>query len=291
MSNLDLHMHSCFSDDGEFTPEEIIDMAISNNVKTISITDHNSVKSLERAVSYSKTKDINFIPGIEIDCTFNNKNLHLLGYNINYNNQCFYDLEKHILNQERLVAKEKVQKIKDFTKLNLDKNEVLRKSLNGVVTGELIAEILLEDLENRKSPILKPYIDGERSDMPFVNFYWDYFSQGKIAYVPINFINLKDAIKIIHETNGIAVLAHPGNNLKDNMDMIDSLISEGLDGIEVYSSYHTLDQIEYFYKKAIANDLILTCGSDFHGKTKPNISIGNFKYEPKDVSNIIPIEI
>lgn len=286
MSKLDLHMHSCFSDDGEFTPEEIIDMAISNNVKTISITDHNSIKALDRAVSYSRIKDINFIPGIEIDCTFNNKNLHLLGYNINYENQCFHDLEKYILNQERLVATEKIQKIKDFTKLNLDKNEVLRKSHNGVVTGELIAEILLEDLENRKSPILKPYIAGDRSDMPFVNFYWDYFSQGKIAYVPINFLQLKDGINMIHENKGIAILAHPGNNFKDNLDLIDDLISEELDGIEVYSSYHTLDQTEYFYKKALNNNLIITCGSDFHGKTKPNISIGNFKYEPTSVSNI-----
>ena len=54
MSKIDLHMHSCFSDDGEYTPEEIVDRAMKNNVEIISISDHNSVKAVERALNYSK---------------------------------------------------------------------------------------------------------------------------------------------------------------------------------------------------------------------------------------------
>ncbi|MDZ7543184.1 PHP domain-containing protein, partial [Clostridium perfringens] len=68
MSRIDLHMHTCFSD-GEFIPEEVIDRAIRNNVEIISISDHNSVKAIERALNYSKGKNIKVIPGIEIDCT------------------------------------------------------------------------------------------------------------------------------------------------------------------------------------------------------------------------------
>ncbi len=285
MSKIDLHMHSCFSDDGEFTPEEIIDRAIKNNVEIISISDHNSVRAVDRALSYSKNKNIKVIPGIEIDCTFNKRNLHLLGYNIDYKSKDFYNIEEDILNQEKRASKEKIRLIKEYTGLNILEDEVIKRSSNGVVTGELIAEILLEDSENRKSLILKPYLEGgNRSDMPYVNFYWDYFAQGKPAYVPIKFISLKEAIGLIHKNGGKAVIAHPGNNLKDNLNLIDNLIKEGIEGIEVFSSYHTKEQIEYFYTKAIKNNMIITCGSDFHGKTKPNIEIGKFKFEPKDIS-------
>lgn len=285
MSKIDLHMHSCFSDDGEFTPEEIIDRAMRNNVEIISISDHNSVKAVEGALNYSKYKDIKVIPGIEIDCTFNDINIHLLGYNINYKEKDFYNIEEDILNQERNASMEKIRLIKEHTGLNIFEEEVLKRSSNGVVTGELIAEVLLEDNENRKSTILKPYLEGgSRSDMPYVNFYWDYFAQGKPAYVPIKFISLKEAIKLIHKHGGQAIIAHPGNNLKENLDKIDELINEGIDGIEVFSSYHTKDQIDYFYNKALKNNMIITCGSDFHGKTKPNIEIGKFKFDPKDIS-------
>lgn len=285
MSKIDLHMHSCFSDDGEFTPEEIIDRAIKNNVEIISISDHNSVRAVDRALSYSKNKNIKVIPGIEIDCTFNKRNLHLLGYNIDYKSKDFYNIEEDILNQEKRASKEKIRLIKEYTGLNILEDEVIKRSSNGVVTGELIAEILLEDSENRKSLILKPYLEGgNRSDMPYVNFYWDYFAQGKPAYVPIKFISLKEAIGLIHKNGGKAVIAHPGNNLKDKLDLIDNLIEEGIEGIEVFSSYHTKEQIEYFYTKAIKNNMIITCGSDFHGKTKPNIEIGRFKFEPRDIS-------
>lgn len=285
MSKIDLHMHSCFSDDGEFTPEEIIDRAIKNNVEIISISDHNSVRAVDRALSYSKNKNIKVIPGIEIDCTFNKRNLHLLGYNIDYKSKDFYNIEEDIINQEKRASKEKIRLIKEYTGLNILEDEVIKRSSNGVVTGELIAEILLEDSENRKSLILKPYLEGgNRSDMPYVNFYWDYFAQGKPAYVPIKFISLKEAIGLIHKNGGKSVIAHPGNNLKDNLNLIDNLIKEGIEGIEVFSSYHTKEQIEYFYTKAIKNNMIITCGSDFHGKTKPNIEIGKFKFEPKDIS-------
>lgn len=285
MSKIDLHMHSCFSDDGEFTPEEIIDRAIKNNVEIISISDHNSVRAVDRALSYSKNKNIKVIPGIEIDCTFNKRNLHLLGYNIDYKSKGFYNIEEDILSQEKRASKEKIRLIKEYTNLNIFEDEVIKRSSNGVVTGELIAEILLEDSENRKSLILKPYLEGgNRSDMPYVNFYWDYFAQGKPAYVPIKFISLEEAIRLIHKNGGKAVIAHPGNNLKDKLDLIDNLIEEGIEGIEVFSSYHTKEQIEYFYTKAIKNNMIITCGSDFHGKTKPNIEIGRFKFEPRDIS-------
>lgn len=204
-------------------------MVVGRHIDIIAITDHNSTRAVELALKYAKNKTIEVILGIEIDCTFKDINLHVLGYNIDYKNLWFHELESNILNQERQASSKKIEKIIQCTGLKLDKSEVLRRVHNGVVTGGLIAEILLEGEANRKSTILSPYVEeGNRSDMPYVNFYWDYFSKGKPAYVPIKFISLKETLNIIHNNGEVAVIAHPGNNLKSDLRIIDEIISEGM---------------------------------------------------------------
>ncbi len=280
MKKIDLHLHSYFSDDGELSPEIIINKAIENGLDIISITDHNSIKANNIALEYANNKNIKYISGIEIDCQYKGINLHLLGYDFDFNKDCFIKLEENIIKQEKEAGLKRIKKIKEVTNLYLNDEDVLTKAPSGIITGELIAEVLLSDERNKDSKILSPYRDGGiKSDMPFVNFYWDYFSQGKPAYVHIEYITLLEAIKMIKDNGGISILAHPGNNLKNNFDIIDDLIKEGIDGIEVFSSYHSKETIEFFYNKAIKNNLFITCGTDFHGKNKPNIEIGKFNYE------------
>lgn len=280
MKKIDLHMHSYFSDDGELSPEIIINKAIENGLDIISITDHNSIKANNIALEYANNKNIKYISGIEIDCQYKGINLHLLGYDFDFNKDCFIKLEENIIKQEKEAGLKRIKKIKEVTNLYLNDEDVLTKAPSGIITGELIAEVLLSDERNKDSKILSPYRDGGiKSDMPFVNFYWDYFSQGKPAYVHIEYITLLEAIKMIKDNGGISILAHPGNNLKNNFDIIDDLIREGIDGIEVFSSYHSKETMEFFYNKAIKNNLFITCGTDFHGKNKPNIEIGKFNYE------------
>lgn len=278
MKKIDLHIHSNFSDDGEFSPEYIIDKAIEEGLDIISITDHNSIKANKIAIEYSKNKNIKFLSGIEIDCQFNGLNLHLLGYGFNFKDKRFNELEENIILQEKEASLQRIKNIKKILNVYLNDDEVFSKATNEIITGEIIAEVLLADERNINVEALLPYrVGGARSDMPFVNFYWDYFSQGKPAYAHVEFISLANAIKLIKENGGKAILAHPGNNLKENFNIIDDLIKEGLDGIEVISSYHSENDIAFFYKKAIDNNLLITCGTDFHGKNKPNIKIGDFK--------------
>ena len=131
-----------------------------------------------------------------------------------------------------------------------------------------------------------------------VNFYWDYYSQGKPCYVHLDFPSLEDALLMIHRNGGKAVLAHPGNNLKgglglrnllehsqllvgsrsivDKADSIKELKDLGLDGIEVFCSYHNKEMAKLLYEMAASLDLIITCGSDYHGKTKPAVKLGGY---------------
>ncbi|MEF9973517.1 MAG: phosphatase, partial [Clostridia bacterium] len=106
-----------------------------------------------------------------------------------------------------------------------------------------------------------------------VNFYWDYFSQGKPAYVPIHYISLSEGVALLHKAGGIAVLAHPGQNLQGDDDFLERMLETGIDGIEAYSSYHDRTRAAMFDHIAQSHKLLVTCGSDFHGKIKPSIPL------------------
>lgn len=274
MSYIDLHMHSYYSDDGEFEPKQLIDLCLEKNIKYFSIADHNSVRGIKEAKEYCVGKNINIIPAIELDCTFNEINLHVLGHGIDYDKTVFYDIEDNIIKQEQFASKKRMKLVKE---LGIDFSDEVINSLsrNGVVNGEMIAEAAMEFDKNHENPLLMPYYEnGSRSDNPYVNFYWDYCAQGKAAYAEVNFISLQEAISIIEESGGIPILAHPGNNIKENINLLEQIISCGIKGIEVYSSYHSKEQVEFYKKFSLKHKLLLTCGSDFHGKTKPSIVIG-----------------
>lgn len=290
MSYIDLHMHSFYSDDGEFSPKELVDLCVGKGIKYFSIADHNSVKGIKEAKEYCKDKEINIIPAVELDCTIDGVNLHVLGYGIDYNNDIFDKIEDDIIKQEQGASKKRMKLIRE---LGIDfSDEVIKKlSKNGVVNGEMIAEAAMEFDKDKNNLLLQPYYEnGTRSDNPYVNFYWDYCAQGKPAYAEVKYISLEKAIEVIKTSGGIPVLAHPGNNVKEKHSLLESIRVSGIEGIEVYSSYHSKEKVEYYKEYAMKHKLILTCGSDFHGKTKPSIAIGSTDCENKEndiISEII----
>lgn len=273
-SYIDLHMHSLYSDDGEFTPTQLVDMCYDAGVKVMAIADHNWVKAVDEAKQHAIEKGMTCIPAIEIDCSYQGINLHVVGYGIDYKNPVFNQLGENVLQQELNCSLKKLE-LTNQMGFELTKEQLDQLSDNGVYTGEMFGEALLADPRYIDYELLKPYREGgARSDNPFVNFYWDFYAQGKPCYTEIKFPTLKETTELIHKHGGIAILAHPGNNLKGNFEVFDEMVKEGLDGVECFSSYHPQEVNEYFYKKAKELDLIYTCGSDFHGKTKPAILLG-----------------
>ena len=152
MNTLDLHIHSKYSCDGQYEIGEILQMGADCGLKTIAITDHNSVKGVAEALVGGERHGIEVIPGIEIDCTFDGIDLHLLGCHIDAADSRFEELEEDVFRQDRTVP----------------------------ACGWKSS---LRMPENRRSEFLIPYHSGgARSDSP-VHFHWDHFAQGKVAYV------------------------------------------------------------------------------------------------------------
>ena len=273
MSRVDFHIHTKFSDDGEFSPEEIIRQCEACGMEWIAVTDHNCVRGVAEALKAAVK--VRVIRGVELDCVYRGQNFHLLGYGIDVNREEFAAVEQDILQQERRAAEEKIRLFRQAAGIVVDADEILAGADNGVVTGEQIAEHVLKRGDADRYEILAPYLsDGEKSDMPNVRFYWDFFAKGKPAYVEISYLSLPDAAALIHSAGGAAVLAHPGQNLGGDDELLDQITEEKIDGIEVFSSYHSREQALHYLEAAEQKGLFVTCGSDFHGKNKPNIVLG-----------------
>lgn len=286
-SYIDLHMHSMYSDDGEYTPTQLVDMCHEAGVKIMAIADHNWVKANEEAKKHADELGMASIPAIEIDCTYKGVNLHVLGYGID-NQEVFNQLGEDIEKQEIACSMKKLE-LTNALGFDLKKEQLDALSTNGVYTGEMFGEALLNDSRYEDHELLKPYRQGgERSDNPYVNFYWDYYAQGKPCYTEIHFPTLEETIQLIHQHGGVALLAHPGNNLKGQFELFDEMVALGLDGVECFSSYHTSETNEYFYNKAKELNVLYTCGSDFHGKTKPSIHLGeNGCLNPQEIEDCL----
>ncbi len=282
MATIDLHIHSNYSGDGEFSPTQLVDFCRQAGLTHAAIADHNTTRATEQASLAAQGTGLMIIPAIEMDCVFDGVNLHLLGYGIDPIAPVFAEIEMDLHQQELDNSALLMQLVRQ---LGIEFEDELVKSLSfhGAVTGEMIAEAALAYDAEAKNPLLDPYRDGgERSDNPYVNFYWDYCAQGKPAYTPYHFISLSQAIDIIASNHGVPVLAHPGLNVKENSSLLEGIIAEGIAGIEVYSSYHNQDQVRFYKKAALSKDLLMTCGSDFHGKTKKSIKIGSTNCEGQE---------
>ena len=118
------------------------------------------------------------------------------------------------------------------------------------------------------------HADGARSDAPLLNFFFDYFAMGKPASVPYDYFDSDVIIEAIHASGGKAVLAHPGRYGFAPADLPGR--EQGMDGWEIYSSYHSPEVVREYMQETLRRGLIATCGSDFHGHVKPDIEITAF---------------
>lgn len=279
MTTVDLHIHSHYSNDGDFSPAALVDLCLQAGLTHAAIADHNSAKGIGEAVAAAEKTQLTIIPAIELDCVFKGTILHLLGYGIDHTAPIFDEIEMDVHEQEQSNSGLLMRLVRQLG-IDFDDDMIAALAYDGVVTGEMIAEAALIYDAEAKNPLLDPYRgDGDRADNPYVNFYWDYCSQGKPAFTPMHFMSLSQAIEIIHTQHGVPTLAHPGIQVKEDQIFLERIIAEGISGIEVYSSYHNQDQVNYYRDAALLNDLLMTCGSDFHGKTKKNIKIGGIDCE------------
>jgi predicted metal-dependent phosphoesterase TrpH len=268
---IDLHIHTQASSDGQHSPREIFVMAREKGLKAIAFADHNSVANVEEGLRLSDEFGIEFIPCMELNTFHNDLDLHLLAFYIHPHHPALQEWLKSIHQKKQEQAEKRVVKLNELGFI-FDWEDLRRFSTDRIPTGMSFLQAILSRKENLNDPRLRPYIDGNRSDSPYVHFYQDYLRGGKPAFVQMEDIATVQAIQKIKELGAIPVLAHPSDTGEKNLRQ---LVANGLEGLEVYSPYHDVQEQEAFRIFARQHNLLITAGSDFHGKAiKPDVELG-----------------
>ncbi len=277
---VDLHIHTSASSDGQHTPEEIIEMAAAIGLKAIAFADHNSVDNVDVGLRLSEECGIEFIPCFELNTLYRDMDLHILGYFIEYSDPAFHRWLDEIHEAKREQARKRLDALKALG-FAIDTADLEKAAQGKIPSGSTFLRALLSREDGRRDPRLRPYINGDRSDSPALNFYRDYFRQGKPAFIPLEVCPTDMGIRKIKEFGGVPVQAHPSDT---GDDIIAELVGMGLMGIEAYSSYHSAAECDHFVDLAGKFGIIVTAGSDFHGKMiKPNVDLACIKGNDYDI--------
>ena len=275
--SVDLHIHSSKSSDGDFSPSHIVHLAKEKGLRAISITDHDTVAAYPEALNIGEEIGLEVIPGVELTTLFADREFHLLLFFVDWKREIVKELVKEVSDRRFIEAKDRVNKLQKLG-FAIEWEEVLQESAPNPPLGVTIAQVLLKKAEKNNDPLLEKYLDDANKMYAPYLFYKDYFADGRPASVPRQNVNLKDVLALAPRTCGVPVLAHPGAPFervtKEDLEVLKGL---GLQGLEVYTSYHDASMAAYYKGLAEALDLVPTAGSDFHGRIKPHVPFGSLK--------------
>ncbi len=253
----DLHLHTSFSD-GTYSPEELASLGRRHGLAAMALTDHDTVEGCARMAAACGKEDIEFISGTELTAESGGQELHLLGYGIDLTNARLLSELAHF----QLVRQNRIREM--AARLN---------ELGVPLQPEAVFAIA-----NCRSPgrphVARALVQAGQCaslDEAFERF----LKQHRPAWVPKKKISALEAIELIHQAGGAAVMAHPGLNRSD--DAIPEMVKAGLDGIECFHSKHSAATANHYLKIAEKHRLLVTGGSDCHGMNKGRPLIGSVK--------------
>lgn len=243
----DLHVHTNFSD-GWSSLEEVLMLAKENNAKIISITDHNLIEA------HKLIKDKNIIVGTEICVEYEGNEYHFLMYGFDVNNKYIKEYDKRVREHDIKGFLEKVSIFEKMYEIKIDKNKLNEFINKNVYFDRVRLNNLLVELNIIDNP--------EKAFYEYTNL------------IPENkrlMITLEELFELEKNTNSVISLAHPTKYF-DSMKDIEKFIlilkdSYNLRCVEVITSRATLDEQESLLKFCKSNNLYISGGSDYHGKT------------------------
>ncbi|MBQ8412856.1 MAG: PHP domain-containing protein [Lachnospiraceae bacterium] len=259
MDLIDLHVHSNASD-GSLTPNEVADEAISMGLKAISLTDHDTIDGIPAILEYTIDKGLEVVPGIELSCYYNNREIHILGFFVDYQNP---ELQKelNILKEARESRNQRMIELMQKDGLNVTMEKLLHGNPDSVITRAHFARVLVEEgICKDKEVAFRKYI-----------------GIGCKYYLPKPQVTCETAMSILTKYSKGAFLAHPllyHLGYAQIEELLLYLKSLGLKGVEVYHSSNNMYESDKLRSMALKLGLLTSGGSDFHGIIKPNIKMG-----------------
>jgi 3',5'-nucleoside bisphosphate phosphatase len=247
---VDLHMHTTISD-GRLTPDELVHAIAASGLDYFSITDHDTLGMyLQHSALLAKFQR-KLINGVEVSTFEGGREVHILGYGMPISPATLSGVLTDRRETRRGRAVKILEKLREMG-VNIAMEDVERQTKGGMIGRPHIARALVESRAARDiSDAFDRYIG---SNCP--------------AFFPSSTLTAAKAIQAINESGGVSVLAHPTRNAAE--ELLESLLTEGLQGIEAYSTSHTPHDAERLRAKAHRYNLVMTAGTDFHAPTEAN---------------------
>lgn len=264
---IDLHTHTT-SSDGDLSPQELIRLAIDKRIGIIAITDHDTIegiKKVNRNEDIVVASGIKIINGIELSAKTDKGRMHILGYDI--------DLENSSLNKKMINLKD------NSINSVLSIMEQIKRDYGIKFSYEDIKELV-----NANHNLGRPDLAKLCVKYGYATTFQDAFDKYLIdahnkTRQTSKGLQYQECLELITNSGGIPVLAHPKSlelSEKEFLILLNEMISHGLQGIEVYHSSHTKEERELFMEIANRYGLLVSGGSDYHGKSvKPEIELGS----------------
>jgi hypothetical protein len=271
---VDFHIHSTFSSDGEFTPAQIAVLAREAGFVAVSFADHDTVAAYPEAIEAGRAVDVEVVPGMEVTTTYEGREFHCLLPLLDWTHPAIARISSYVSDGRWIEARERVANLQRLG-LDLAWEEVEAAVGATPPLGVKIAQILLDKPESRRDPRLAVYYDEAGRPRAPKHFYIDYFMEGKPAFARKRHIPLLDVLDLAPASGAVPVLSHPGAYFQNTTRAdLAKLRDRGLEGLEVYTSYHDEAQTRFYAEAARDFDLVATAGSDFHGRVKPQVPFG-----------------
>jgi 3',5'-nucleoside bisphosphate phosphatase len=243
---IELQSHSTVSD-GQLAPAEVVEKAAEAGVTTLALTDHDAVAGVPEAQAAAEKAGIEFVPAIEMSCVHEYaEDLHICGY--------WIDLEKMAPICDRAQEERRIRAGEIV--------ENLRREGFDLTLDDAIREAGAAD------SIGRPHIAraaGATGDLG--PFFEEYLVPGAKAFVPRRWPSAEEAVELIRDAGGVAVIAHPYWDISDPQEVEDLLRHLPADGVETFYPSHTREQTEHLLALCNDMDMVPTASSDYHGPT------------------------
>ncbi|MDR1353821.1 MAG: PHP domain-containing protein [Treponema sp.] len=277
---IDLHTHSRASD-GSLNPDELIRKAARQGLRAIALTDHDTVKGLDRAKDEARRQGILFIPGIEIEIERRaSGEFHLLGLGIGRPSPAFLEAVAELSRRRELRNREILDRMNEMS-IDVTWEELLALARGDGTGGDGAPGGKAGTSEDAGQSLGRPHFAAllvkrkvvKNHEQAFVR----YLGEGKPFYVPKAGLEFERTAALIRESGGIPVLAHP-MSLHVAWGRMPLLLRElkdqGLAGIEAWHPTAKLRECRRLEDLAKETGLCVTAGSDFHGEVRPDRRLG-----------------
>lgn len=241
---VDLHAHSTASD-GSKAPAAVVAAAYAAGLIAIALTDHDTMAGVDEALETGRSLGIRVIPGVELSAVHDDREVHLLGLHI--------DRPRAIDDALRTFRDTRFRRAEQIVaKLNalgvpLSLQSVLDQAAGAAIGRPHVARALI----------------GEGWARDSRDAFDRYLGAGRPAYVPKHRLSVPEAIALVHEGGGLAILAHPGPD--GRRDPVERYVASGLDGLEVRHPGHNAEDTARLGALVEFFRLVPSGGSDWHG--------------------------